>query len=219
VLALVLPTHCVGCGAGGPPLCGPCALPLAGPARRHAPTPAPAGLPPLWATAAYTGAVRSAVVAYKDRGRRDLCRFLTVALLLAVRAAAGGPVALVPVPSRRAAARRRGGDHVALLARRVARSLGGGAVVCPALRPVGSARDAAGLSASERLASRRAAFGVRSGWARWLAGGRTVVLVDDLVTTGATLAGAAAALRRGGVEVAAAAVIAATLRNQRQPLF
>jgi predicted amidophosphoribosyltransferase len=46
-----------------------------------------------------------------------------------------------------------------------------------------------------------------------------VVLVDDLVTTGATLAAAADALRGDGVRVTAAVVVAATQRNRGQPLF
>ena len=223
-LDLVLPPSCAGCGSGGALLCGPCAAPLRGPARQHAPQPRPAGLPPLWAAAGYGGGVRAALIAYKDRNRTGLVSELAGALAVAVRAAsavAAGvdapAVALVPVPSRRAAARQRGGDHVRRLARAAAALLGGPAVVCPALLPRGRLADAAGMSAQQRRASRVGALAVHAAYTGWLAeraGALAVVLVDDLVTTGATLAEAAITLRRAGVPVAAAGVVAATQRNR-----
>jgi predicted amidophosphoribosyltransferase len=218
LLDLVLPPSCAGCGVAGPALCAGCAAPLRGPAAAHAPVPRPAGLPPLWAATRYAGPVRVALIGYKERNRRDLAAPLAAALAAAVRAAVpGGAVVLVPVPSRRAAARRRGGDHVRRLAGLAARTLGGDAVVCPALRPVGRLADAAGLSAEQRRASRVGALAVYAPYTAWLAARAAalpVVLVDDLVTTGATLAESAITLRRAGIPVAAAAVIAATVRNR-----
>ena len=234
-VSLLLPGRCVGCGAGGPSLCAGCADPIRGPAWRHSPFPRPDGLPPLWAAARYGGPVRAALVAYKERGRRDLCRPLAAALAVASLAALAGTrvplamvgaggvwLAVVPVPSRRAVARRRGGDHVLRLARAVVGLLGPGAVVCPALRPVGRMADSAGLDAAQRLASRRGSLAFHPALRRWLVTGPhppPVLLVDDLVTTGATLAEAAEVLRRGGVRVNAAATVAATERNHRQALF
>ncbi len=249
-VGLVLPPSCAGCGAGGAVLCPRCSAPLRGPAGPHTPVPRPVGLPPLWATTRYDGAVRAALIGYKDRNRRDLAAPLAAALARAVRSAAGpvaaqplvdpavavlpvaalpvaaqpvvalplvGPrVALVPVPSRRAAARRRGGDHVLRLARVAAGLFGGQAVVCPALRPHGRLADAAGLSAQQRRTSRVGTLAVHAAYTAWLAGragAPAVVLVDDLVTTGATLAEAAVTLRGAGVPVWAAAVIAATQRS------
>src|SRR5262249_59907340 len=104
----------------------------------------------------------------------------------------GGPGrALGRVPPGRGAARRRGGDHVLRLARAAAAGLGGTVLVCPALRPAGALADAAGLSAAQRRASRVGALAVHGAYTKWAAdraGMLTVVVVDDLVTTGATLA-------------------------------
>jgi predicted amidophosphoribosyltransferase len=88
--------------------------------------------------------------------------------------------------------------------------------VAPCLRVGRAVRDSAGLSATGRAANVAGAFalvapgvaGIRAGPAR-----SSVVLVDDLVTTGSTAAEAARALRAGGVEVIAIAAIAGTLRR------
>jgi predicted amidophosphoribosyltransferase len=236
---LVLPPQCAGCGAGGAPLCAGCAGPLAGPAWPHAPVPRPAGLPPVWAAARYHGGVRAALIAYKERNRRDLTPVLAAGLAGAVRAAAAGTaaagavrrpagsagssdrprLALVPVPSRRRAARRRGGDHALRLARAAAAVLGRTALVCPALRPAGALADAAGLSAAQRRASRIGALAGHAAYTKWLAdraGTLTVIVLDDLVTTGSTLAEAARALASAGVRCDAGAVVAATVRNHQE---
>ena len=216
---LVLPPSCAGCGAGGAALCPGCAGPLAGPAWLHVPAPRPPGLPPVWATTRYQGGVRAALIGYKDRNRRDLLPVLAAGLVPAVRAAVppAQAVALVPVPSRRRAARRRGGDHVLRLARATAATLGGGAVVCPALRPTGPLADAAGLSAEQRRASRVGTLVGYAAYTQWLVGRLdqlAVVVVDDLITTGATAAEAARALQLAGVPTRAVAVVAATQRDR-----
>jgi predicted amidophosphoribosyltransferase len=225
-LDLLLPPSCVACQQPGRPLCRRCAAPLAGPAGRHAPDPCPAGLPPVWATASYGGSVRSALIGFKERNRRDLTGVLAGGLAVAVRAALAEPsspgeppesVLLVPVPSRRRSARRRGGDHVRRLAAAAAGRLDRPALVCPALHPAAGLVDAVGLSAADRRLSRVGAFALHGTYlewlARWVTRGWPVVLVDDLVTTGATVAEAAAVLGRAGVTVTAAAVLAATERH------
>lgn len=212
LLDLLYPAECVGCGDATGPLCARCrGDPVS--ATAHAPDPCPAGFPPTWAAAGYDGAIRTALLSYKERGRRDLARDLGALLAVAVAGATDAPsVVLVPVPSSRSAARARGGDHVARLARTAVRELRGrrrAAVLAPVLRARSSRPDAVGLSAAQRLRSRTDAFEL-SRRTVWRAGA-AMVIVDDLVTTGATLTAAAHAL--DGLPVVGAAVIAATARR------
>lgn len=218
---LVLPAECAGCGREGSALCRPCAARLEPRPWRTAPAPCPPGLPPLWAALGYDDVARAAILAYKERGRHPLARPLGRALAGAVAAAlittaAGQPVVLVPVPSAAAARRARGHDHALGLARHAARLLrrvGQPAYAVPLLRQHRRPADQAGLSALARRDNLAGALAVRSAAARRLqrTGRPTqVIVVDDVVTTGATLGEAARALRAGGLAVDAAAVVAAT---------
>jgi predicted amidophosphoribosyltransferase len=124
---------------------------------------------------------------------------------------------VVAVPSTRASVRARGHDPLLRIARAAVRSLRGygwSVVLCPALMLTRTVADQSGLDAAARRANLAGAFQVRRRLADRLAG-RTVVLVDDVVTTGATLVECADALRRAGAAPAAGAVVAATPRRTR----
>jgi predicted amidophosphoribosyltransferase len=181
------------------------------------------------AAGAYAGPVRPAVIAFKERGRSELARPLGVALALAVAAvvagvpdgwAAPGAVALVPVPSSAAALRTRGRDHVRELTAVAAaelRALGIAAQEARLLRRRGRLRDSAGLSAAQRRANLAGTFVADRRPAGGPAGA-LLVLVDDVVTSGATLTEAAAVLAANGPADAPpvlAAVVAATPREPR----
>lgn len=75
-----------------------------------------------------------------------------------------------------------------------------------------AAGDAVGLDATGRLVSRRRSLYARHGLPD-LVSGRTVVLLDDLVTTGASLATAAAVVRHAGAASVLASCVAATERH------
>jgi predicted amidophosphoribosyltransferase len=228
VLDLLLPEQCAGCGGGPRLLCGGCQALLAGRARPAVPSPRPGGLPAPWAVARYEGAVRAVVVAHKESGRTGLARPLGAALARSVLAAGAGgaataggsagtgaPVLVVPVPSTRAAVRRRGHDptlRITTAAIAALRARGLAVRRVAALAHTRRVADQAGLAMAGRAANLAGALHVTRPAE---VAGRRVILVDDVITTGSTLAEAARALRAAGAEVPAAAVIAATPRRYR----
>ncbi|MFF3405642.1 ComF family protein [Streptomyces sp. NPDC002742] len=109
-----------------------------------------------------------------------------------------GPVLLVPVPSARGAVRARGHDparRIALAAAGELRRAGTPARVLGVLRQRRAVADQSGLNSRQRLENLAGALEVVAGGERLLARGGPVVLVDDLMTTGASLAEAARAVR------------------------
>lgn len=225
LIQLVLPERCAGCALASGLLCAACAMPLTVPARAVRLGPGLPGLPQTWTVADYGGPVRAIIAAHKERGRTSLARPLGATLSRAVLATvaavaepvpgpdppeqAPGPV-LVPVPSARAALRRRGHDpthRMAAVAVRVLRAGGLRATGLGALRQRRPVADQAGLTAGERAANLAYALEVVP---RVPVAGRGVIVVDDVITTGASLAEAARALRQAGALVVGAATVAAT---------
>jgi predicted amidophosphoribosyltransferase len=176
-------------------------------------------MPATFAVARYEGAARDLLLGYKEREAAALAPVLAAPLGAAVAAVIGsgpeGLVLLVPVPSSPRAVRQRGEDVVQVLARRAAamvRTPERPIRVVPALTQARVVADSAGLGAAARLANLDRALVVRPGSRRVVAGAR-IVIVDDLVTTGATLVEAHRALRAAGADVVGAATVAATQRR------
>ena len=214
---LVLGTCCVGCDRPGLSLCSRCAGALVGLPSRTTPSPCPPGLPAVWTLTAYDSVPRAALVAHKEEGVLALARPLGEALAMSVtgllaslRREVAPPVRLVPVPSRRAVVRERGHDPLGRIvreARRALRRSGIDADVTPVLVSARRVADQAGLGATERARNLAGAFTTRGP-----VGGSSGswVVVDDIVTTGATACEASRALTESGRPVLGVAVVAAT---------
>ncbi|SDZ41767.1 ComF family protein [Herbiconiux ginsengi] len=205
--SLLLPVSCAGCGAPDHVVCPACRVELAPRLAtvRAAPVPVP-----VVVALEYGGAVARVLSAVKEHGRTDALRLLAPAMRAALsRTPAGrGPtdVAIVTMPSARAAVRRRGYRPVDLLVQsaghRVRRPAG--------LVLIRAIADQAGLSAAERHTNLRGAMRASE-----TLRGRRVLLVDDVLTTGSTLAeGCRAVSERGGIVVGATCLARTAKRKE-----
>ncbi len=220
---LLLGGSCVGCGLPGRLLCSDCRADLPEAAAPAWPTPVPSGLVEPWAAAAYAGTVRAMVLGLKERGLLGLATPLS--RLLAAAAAGelprGGPVVLVPVPSRPRTVRARGHDPTHTITVRAGRQLRGRGFEVETrrlLRLRAGVVDQAALDASQRAANLAGSMSARTSSVRRLLRSRPhvrAVVCDDVLTTGSTAREAQRALEAAGVEVVRVAVVAATQRLGR----
>ncbi|WP_445443607.1 ComF family protein [Clavibacter sp. km1a] len=244
-LAVVLPVACAGCGAPDRAVCAACAAalrsaplvrPLALPAVDGAHGRIPARVVPVGCGSSYAPPWPALLSALKEEGRTDAARAMGATLARAVRATVAaaeraadpearpaperqptgpGAIHVLDVPSPRASLRRRGYAPVeVLLARAGIRPLRLGGV--PGLRrhPLGFARrpaDQAGLGVAARAANVDGCLRARVDLA-----GRRFLVVDDVLTTGATLRETCRAVRAAGGEVVACAVLTAVPGRPRR---
>lgn len=217
---LVAPRDCGGCGAvvaPGRSLCPGC-LRLLDSLPPVAAEPGSGG-PPVTAAGEYTGVLRQCLLAFKEHRRRDLA--VPLARLLAKALSAVGvataPLLLVPVPPTRRALRHRGFDHVGLLGRQLTRLLPDARLA--RVLACGSRPDSAGLGRAERAQAAQQSLRALPARARALRAVTAhrpsvrVILLDDIVTSGATLTAAETALQRTGVRSRGAVTVAATSRH------
>ncbi|TFD24097.1 ComF family protein [Cryobacterium sp. TMS1-13-1] len=214
--AALLPTSCSGCGAADRALCAACRLallPAVHPVTRDDVR--------IWSALNYEGVARHVIAAYKDNGRTDAAAALAAPLRAAIVAAlvaapslpaptlpalsrvAPGPagIELVTIPSSRQAWRARGYHPVDALLHRA------GLHPAPLLAQRGVVSDQVGLGRAERAANKD-----HSLMARHPLNGVAVILVDDIVTTGATLLEARRAVLAAGGTVVGLATLAETRR-------
>jgi ComF family protein len=212
---LAFPASCAGCGREGEPLCATC-LPALD-ARLDLPGGVPIGLPadipyPLlqveWC-APFAGPVRGALHQLKYVGERRLARPLGEAVARRWARVGAGATLVVPVPVHTERERQRGYDQAALIAEAAAGSLG-----LPYARALERTRVTVAqfeLGRDERSTNVVGAFRVRrraASPARVPVTGQWVLLVDDVVTTGATLAACAVALEEAGAYAVSAVAVA-----------
>jgi predicted amidophosphoribosyltransferase len=161
---------------------------------------------PVFALGHYAGPRRQAIVALKEHGRRDLVAPLARALALGIHQLVSWgildtPFTIVPAPTRALAARRRGGDPVTRIAQWATQNHPDIAVV-RALRTRALVRDSVGLTSADRernLVGRIKITKPVSG---------DVMLVDDIITTGATAREAVRMLQKTGANVTAVLTLA-----------
>ena len=216
LLEAIAPTRCAGCDLPGTLLCATCDsdLPLLDHAHACPRCAAPHGwivCTECWdSELALDGAtglgtlerpLSRCVTLYKDAGERRLAAVLGGRLgeLLVARDVHADVV--TPVPASAAAVRRRGFDHAALLARETAQVCG---LECRSLLVHQDSGDQRELGRMERRANASEAFVVRSGTHV----PDSVLLVDDVLTTGATLDAAARTLKQAGALEVGAGVVA-----------
>ncbi|HEY5821649.1 MAG TPA: phosphoribosyltransferase family protein [Propionibacteriaceae bacterium] len=216
---LLLGASCHGCGSPWWGVCPRCRADVAGRSPFvTAPQPTPAGFPLTVTSSPYDDVFRNVISAHKERQALILTRFLAERLALAGHSLLSAyaarteirAVTLVPVPSATAVVRQRGFDATWAMSKLAVRRL-------QAVHPVVAQRmleqrrtiaDQAGLTAAERAANLRQAFGLRRG-----STAEQVVLVDDVVTTGASLTEATRVLETAGITVLGAITVAATARR------
>ena len=208
---LILGAACPGCGRPSRALCPGCAAEIA-------PRPAVVRTRPLVIAASgeHSGVLRLAIVAWKEEGRTTLLRPLThllAASVVEVTRDVSGPILLVPVPTTWRSRLGRGSDVVDQLAHGAAgllRDTGADVSARQALRMARRTADQSGLDARARARNLAGAFQLRTGDRLT---GCDLVIVDDIVTTGATLGEAVRALTAAGHCPHAAAVVAHRARR------
>ncbi|MGJ7450132.1 ComF family protein [Aquipuribacter sp. MA13-6] len=215
---LLVPLSCPGCGAVDEVVCPACRdRLLRGPLLRR---PLADGTTVV-ASAAWRGPARRLVVAAKESGRRDVGVVLARAVARAVVEVAWGPgtgphdppLLLVAPPVRLVSVLRRGARPTPDLAEdaaRLLRAAGAQVQAVQLLRHTRAVADQGGLDREERADNLAGAFETSSRriGSAGVRRSSAVVVVDDVVTTGATVQAVAAALREGGLKVLGAGVVA-----------
>lgn len=198
--ALLLAASCAGCEEPGELLCVACRAQLT-PCLVETIT--PDGLT-VHAALSFDGVAARCIRRLKGQGETLLAGVLGGVLAPVLDTALVAGAKVVPVPTSRAAFRRRGYRVSDLLVRRA------GAEPVHLLAHDGERADQRGLDARERRDNVRGSMRARRRGA-----GERIVLLDDVITTGATLDEAARALTEAGFEVLSAVALAATPRHRR----
>lgn len=182
---------------------------------------------PVVASGSYAKSLAAVMLAFKNHGHTDVLRCLQAAYAGALHEARFSlcsqvdDVLLVPVPSKSASIRRRGYDPLSLLVSGLSRrnELPAGTAIVQAVRhplvPRITTVFGAGGPAQKGLGRRGRRSNLSGSMVpapalRELVRGRTCLVLDDVLTTGATIAETTRVLRGMGAVVAGAVVIAAT---------
>lgn len=198
------------------PLCQRCGLPLDIDLGEPETCAACLARPPAWGRAraalAYDDASRRIVLDLKRAGRRDGLGLIAGWMASAGRDLLAEADLVIPVPLHYRRLVQRGYNQAGWLAQAVGRRAGRPVKVA-ALKRIRATPSQGGLSARQRRRNVAGAFTVRERYGRHIDGAR-ILLVDDVLTTGATLRGCIRALKRAGAAEVDVLVLARVARER-----
>ena len=213
IIGLVAPHNCLGCGTEGRLLCSKCRLYLkplhpacfrcSAPTMNYQTCPTcfeATGLQSAYRAALYNGPAKQLIWHLKFNGSQAAAR--EIAQQLTELYEATKDISIVPLPTATSRVRQRGYDQAVLLAKAYAKTTG--AAYLPCLARTGQQHQR-GASRQQRLRQLQKAYRLKYGYS--VAGNR-VILVDDVITTGASLQAAAQTLLAAGATQVDAIVFA-----------
>lgn len=216
---VLLPRGCAGCGQPDEVLCSSCAAAFHRPLQREFPRALiTSGF--CYSCCPYTGCVRHAILQWKDHDDVQVGRLFARFLSRLVRTRAsdvcrpGSRIAVVPAPSTRASLARRGRFHTSEISKPVCHTLARSRPdlsvrhICALGFRAGTRKSVKGTVHDRQRRSHTSIY-VRPHTRRVLQKYPTVILVDDICTTGSTLLGCARVLRSAGFHVLCALTLAA----------
>jgi predicted amidophosphoribosyltransferase len=205
---LLFPTRCFGCRELGYSICSECRQQW-NPHRYQSRVTNLA----VYSAITYSPVAKNILLAAKEQGVKSADQLVRNAVSVSIHELFKKypSCALVPIPSSASSNRRRGRDFINEIAISVARDLG--VAVLPLLEHQRKIRDQSKLNISNRHQNLAMALSIKPQF-RGNYSGEKVVILDDLVTTGATIGEANRALTRGGFKVQAAATACVALRRR-----
>jgi predicted amidophosphoribosyltransferase len=207
----LLPTRCSLCQAIGAALCRECDLKFEGLGR-----PVSRGSLQGWAATSYSEDSARLITAFKEEGQTSLAGSLAAKLRAGFSYFGeqcridSGRTLLAVAPSRKENAKLRGYHPVKILAKRFIKSAGVELELYSGLRFIREVQDQARLSTADRAANLGGSMAVADDLS-----GRTVLLIDDIVTTGATILEARRALEAAGARVVGFLAFSETILKTR----
>jgi ComF family protein len=205
---LLFPTRCFGCRELGYSICSECRKQW----NPHLYQSRVTNLA-VYSAITYSPIAKNILLAAKEQGVKSADQLVRNAVSVSIHELFKKypSCALVPIPSSASSNRRRGRDFINEIAISVARDLG--VAVLPLLEHQRKIRDQSKLNVSNRHQNLAMALSIKPQF-RGNYSGERVVILDDLVTTGATIGEANRALTRGGFKVQAAATACVALRRR-----
>jgi predicted amidophosphoribosyltransferase len=209
---LIYPNICICCGKTGAKICHNCSKYwLAKPNKSKVENNC------LFFVTTYDETTSPIILAAKELGSREAVKLIAVSITSSISFAIlnlglSQPIYLVTIPSQLSEIRRRGRDHIEDLVQEVITQLRQqniDAIYLPILKPIKKIKDQSDLNGLQRKENMSHAFIVKSSPISQSA----VILIDDLVTTGASIQEGVRALAEAKITIDAVVTACAVGRN------